>query len=129
MKASGTFEVNLSPQPLTIEHDSSLNAGRMNIDKTFEGPLQGKTSGEMLSVMNGERSAGGYVAIEIFKGSLNGLSGSFAFQHYGKFDSSDQSLLLEVVPGSGEGDLVGISGKMIIRNEGKQHYYDFDGEV
>ena len=35
MKASGTFEVNLSPQPLTIEHDSSLNAGRMNIDKTY----------------------------------------------------------------------------------------------
>jgi hypothetical protein len=38
------------------------------------------------------------------------------------------SLLLEVVPDSGTGELAGISGKMSIRMEDGQHFYDFDYE-
>jgi hypothetical protein len=38
-----------------------------------------------------------------------------------------KSLLnIEVVPDSGTGDLTGISGKLSIRIENGQHFYDFD---
>lgn len=126
---TGKFHVKLTPQELSYAHDTVLNAGRMNIDKTFEGTLSGNSRGEMLSVMNGDKSGGGYVAVEIFEGTLEGASGSFALQHYGKFGKSGQSLVLEVVPSSGVGELTGISGKMNIRIEEKQHFYDFVGEV
>jgi hypothetical protein len=38
-------------------------------------------------------------------------------------------LLLEVVPGSGTGQLSGLSGEMAIRIEDGQHYYDFEFEL
>jgi hypothetical protein len=38
-------------------------------------------------------------------------------------------LLLEVVPNSGTRELVGLSGKMSIRMEEGEHYYDFDYEL
>lgn len=126
---TGKFEVKLTPQEVSFKHNSTLNAGRLNLDKTFEGSLSGKSHGEMLSVLAGDKKAGGYVAMEVFEGTLEGKKGSFALQHYGKFDASGQSLVLEVVPGSGEGELAGIFGKLAIRNEEKQHYYDFEGEV
>lgn len=101
----------------------------MNIDKTFEGTLSGHSNGEMLSITAADQSAGGYVAMEVFKGSLDGREGSFALQHYGKYDSSGQSLVLEIVPGSGEGELKGITGKMNIRREDGKHFYDFEWEI
>lgn len=129
ISVTGKFNVKTAPQSTTIEHDTSLSAARLSLDKTFEGALTGRSRGEMMSIMNSDKSAGSYVAMEVFEGTLEGVSGSFALQHYGKFDSSGQSLLLEVVPGSGEGELAGISGKMSIRNEEKQHYYDLEVEV
>ena len=119
----------MDPQSTTINHKTSLNVARLSLVKTFEGSLSGRSRGEMMSIMNNDKSAGSYVALEVFEGSLEGRQGSFALQHYGKFDSSGQSLLLEVVPGSGEGKLAGISGKMSIRNEDKQHYYDLEVEI
>ena len=128
-KITGKFQVKLTPQEVSFKHNSTLNAGRLNIDKTFEGALSGVSHGEMLSILVGDKKAGGYVAMEVFEGTLEGRAGSFALQHYGKYDSNGQSLVLELVPGSGDGQLVGISGKMHIRIEEKQHFYDFEGEI
>ena len=50
-------------------------------------------------------------------------------QHYGKFDSAGQSLTLEILPGSGEGELATIKGSMDILVEEGVHYYDLTVEV
>ena len=48
MRASGTFEVKLTPQPQDeISGDASL--GRMLIDKQFHGDLEAPSKGQMLS--------------------------------------------------------------------------------
>ena len=101
----------------------------MNIDKTFEGSIDGHSKGEMISILNSGKNAGGYVAVEVFEGKVEGKLGSFALQHYGKFEASGQTLTLEVVPGSGEGELAEVIGSMNIRIEGGAHYYDFEGEI
>ena len=59
----------------------------MNIDKTFEGSIDGHSKGEMISILNSGKNAGGYVAVEVFEGKVEGKLGSFALQHYGKFDA------------------------------------------
>ena len=83
----------------------------------------------MLTVTTPVEGSAGYVAIEQVTGTLSGKSGSFTLQHYGKMHQDEQTLLLEVVPNSGTGELVGISGKMTIRIEGGRHYYEFDYQL
>lgn len=120
IKATGTFEVKLTPQPI------AEGLGRMTIDKTFSGDLEGSSVGEMLSAMGGVKGSAGYVAIEKVTGKLGGKSGTFVLQHSGSMDRGAPSLAVTVVPDSGTGELTGLSGKLGIRIEGGQHFYDFE---
>jgi Protein of unknown function (DUF3224) len=127
-RATGPFEVKLSPQPLHEEADGTP-MGRMSIDKQFRGALEATSKGEMLTAMGGVKGSAGYVAIEVVTGTLDGRRGSFALQHMGVMNRGVPTLSVSVVPDSGSGELDGISGKMnIIIAEGK-HSYDFEYSI
>ncbi|MDO8827839.1 DUF3224 domain-containing protein [Methylophaga sp.] len=129
MKAAGDFEVNLQPLDTYATGDGGINLGRMSIDKVFNGDLTAKSKGEMLSAMTTVKGSAGYVAIEQVSGSLSGKNGSFVLQHFGTMSHGNDHLVLEVLPDSGAGELIGLSGKMTIRIEGGKHYYEFDYEL
>jgi len=129
MKISGKFEVKLQPLAPYVKGVDGINLGRMSIEKTFSGELSATSNGEMLNVITTVEGSAGYVAIEQVSGTLSGRSGSFVLQHFGTMSQQGNALLLEVVPDSGTGELAGLSGQMSIRNEGGQHYYDFDYEL
>jgi hypothetical protein len=129
LKVSGKFEVNLQPLDSYANESDGNKLGRMSIDKTFNGELSAKSKGEMLSAMTPVQGSAGYVAIEQVTGTLSGKEGSFVLQHFATMNDQKNLLLIEVVPGSGTSGLKGISGKMSIRIENKQHYYDFDYEL
>jgi hypothetical protein len=80
-RASGTFEVKLSPQTMDDKTDASL--ARMSIDKQFHGDLEATSKGEMLSASTSVKGSAGCVAIERVSGTLTGRSGSFVLQHSG----------------------------------------------
>lgn len=120
-RATGTFEVKLTPQPIEGELLS-----RMTIDKQFHGDLAGTSKGEMLAAGTAVQGSAGYVAIERVSGTLNGRTGTFALQHSGTLTRGEPALVVTVVPDSGTGELVGLSGKMSIVIEGKKHRYTFD---
>jgi hypothetical protein len=120
-RATGTFEVKLAPQPIKGELLS-----RMTIDKRFHGDLEATSNGEMLAAGTAVEGSAGYVAIERVTGTLNGRTGTFALQHSGTMTRGTPSLVVTVVPDSGTGELVGLSGKMNIIIEGKKHLYTFD---
>lgn len=126
MKASGTFEVQLSPIEYSHPSKDELQLGRLSINKTFSGDLNATSRGEMLSARSSQPGMAGYVAIEQVSGSLMGKSGSFALQHYGTMNGEDSKLVLEVVPGSGSNELKNISGSMTIKIEDGKHFYAFD---
>jgi hypothetical protein len=123
--AKGTFEIKLAQMPLHYEvEDTKLE--RMSIYKEFHGDLEAISEGEMLSAFGRVNGSAGYVAIEQVKGTLHGKRGSFVLQHNGIMNRGEQQLHISVVPDSGTGELVGITGKMqIIIVEGK-HSYDFE---
>lgn len=129
MHILGKFVVNLQPLKPYARGNDGVNLGRMSIDKTFYGKLSATSKGEMLSVMTPVEGSAGYVAIEHVTGTLDSKEGSFALQHFGKMEQGENHLLLEVVPDSGTGALAGISGKMNIRIENGEHYYEFDYEI
>ncbi len=129
MKISGTFDVTLEPMDTYAEGQNGVTLARMSIDKTFHGELDASSSGEMLSAMTPVQGSAGYVAIEQVSGSLSGKSGAFVLQHFGTMNAGSNTLVLEVTPGSGTGELTGLKGEMAIRNEAGQHFYDFDYEL
>ncbi len=126
MKITGTFSVKMQPEALSIQAEEGMQLARISLDKTFEGELNAHSMGEMLSAVTSKPGSAGYVAIEQVIGSLSGKSGSFVLQHYGLMHQGENHLTLTVVPDSGTGELIGLSGSMDIRIEDGQHYYDFD---
>ncbi|MEO8436651.1 MAG: DUF3224 domain-containing protein [Pyrinomonadaceae bacterium] len=122
--ARGTFEVKMSPQVDDKAGDQPV--GRMSIDKRFHGALEGTSKGQMLAVMTEVKDSAGYVAMERVNGTLDGQSGSFALQHSGTMKRGAQDLTITVVPDSGTGQLVGLTGKMIINIADGKHSYEFD---
>jgi hypothetical protein len=125
-RAKGPFDVKLVP--LAAEAGSVV--GRMSIDKTFAGDLAGTSVGQMLAWQNPDRSSGGYVAIEQVTGALHGKQGTFVLQHAATMDRGAPSLKIIVVPGSGTGELQGLTGSLNIEiAKGGAHSYVFDYEL
>ena len=127
-RATGTFEVKLTPQPADQYADGTAVA-RLTIDKTFTGALQATSNGQMLSAMGGVKGSAGYVAIERVSGTLAGRRGSFVLQHSGTMDRGAASLSVSVVPDSGSDELAGLAGTMQIKIEGGLHSYEFSYTV
>ena len=123
--ASGTFEVRLTPQTMS-DSAAGPTLGRMSIDKQFHGDLEGTSNGEMLTGGTVASGSGGYVAMELVSGILQGRHGSFVLQHSGTMTPSSQQLTISVVPGSGTGHLMGLAGTMKITIADGKHSYDFE---
>lgn len=126
MKIQGKFDVTLNPLETFAAGVEGLMLGRLSIEKTFHGDLSAKSRGEMLSAKTTVKGSAGYVAIEQVEGSLSGMKGSFALQHFGIMNAGQSRLILEVVPDSGTRELVGLSGSMEIKIESGQHFYVFE---
>ncbi len=120
--ATGVFDVKVTP----LVTDKEAFPGRMSIDKQWHGDLEGTSKGEMLTAGTDVKGSGVYVALEQFTGTVAGRKGSFMLHHTGIMTRGAPQLSISVVPDSGTGQLVGITGTMnIIITDGK-HSYDFE---
>lgn len=124
-RASGTFEVTLTPLGMNEEAEETM-LGRMSIDKQFHGDLEATSKGEMLSAGTAVEGSAGYVAIEKVSGTLNGRSGSFILQHNATMNRGTPQLNIMVVPDSGTGELEGLAGSMSISITGGKHFYELE---
>lgn len=124
-RASGPFEVKLTPQPAGDKPEGAL-LGRMAIDKQYRGDLEASAKGEMLTAGTAVKGSAGYVAIEHVSGTLHGKSGTFILQHTGTMTRGAPQLSITVVPDSGTGQLAGLAGKMAINIVEGKHAYEFE---
>lgn len=124
-RASGSFDVKLSPQAAQDEAEAAFLA-RMSIDKRFHGDLDATSRGLMLAAGTATQGSAGYVAIEHVTGTLLGRSGSFVLQHSGTMTRGAPQLSITVVPDSGTGQLLGLSGRMSIDIVDGKHFYGFE---
>ncbi|HEY0052308.1 MAG TPA: DUF3224 domain-containing protein [Caulobacteraceae bacterium] len=120
--ARGTFDVTVTPVP-PAEGAPAYGHMRLSIAKTFHGDIRGTSSGEMLG-SQGPENSGAYVALEVVTGTLGGRSGTFALAHRGLMDAGATELSIVVVPGSGTGELTGLTGTFDLKIEGGEHRYD-----
>lgn len=125
-KVSGEFSVGMTAQ--AAEADAPA-IGRMLLDKQYHGALEARGAGQMLATHGSVAGSAAYVALETVTGALQGRQGSFSLVHHGLMAQGRPSLVISVVPDSGTGDLAGLSGRMDIRVEGHQHFYDFEFDL
>jgi hypothetical protein len=129
MQAKGAFDVKITPQASDLAPEGP-NLGRMSLEKQFHGDLYATAKGEMITAAGlAVKESAAYSAVERVSGTLGGKKGSFALQHTGIMTRGTPSLTITVVPDSGTGELTGLTGKMDIIIDGKQHSYVFDYDI
>ncbi|GAA2995047.1 DUF3224 domain-containing protein [Actinokineospora diospyrosa] len=100
-----------------------VDLGHTVIRKTFSGGLVATSEVHMTSAVVAAAGSAAYVAIERVEGTLDGRRGSFVLQHSATADSSGQSLVVTVIPGTGTGELSGLTGTLEITKNGDEHTY------
>jgi hypothetical protein len=123
--ATGSFEPGVKPLPADFPAAPTL--GRMTLNKTLHGGIEGTSTGQMLTAMTETKSSAGYVAVEVVTGKVDGHTGTFSLIHIGLMDKGKPTLTVTVVPDSGTGELTGLTGTftITIAPDGK-HTYTFD---
>lgn len=87
------------------------------VRKQFEGDLAAESEARLLMCQadTEDITAGaGYVASEVVRGALHGREGSFVMQHWGLSADGSERTGGHIVPGSGTGDLTGLTGSVEI---------------
>jgi len=111
--------------------DHSTVSGRKlthaKITTTLTGDLVG-TSEQEFSMFYGEDGTAHYVGLEQVTGKLAGRTGSFVLQHTGKYENGIAASTFTVVPGSGTGELRGLTGKGAGEAEGDKAPYPLEFE-
>ncbi len=107
------------PRTLDFANESGVDYGGLKLSKTFSGAIEGSSTVEMLYTRtpgeNGSYAGAGYVALERISGSVDGRHGSFALLHISTVVGNEPPLSrYPISPGSGTGDLAGLSGVGLI---------------
>ncbi len=127
--ATGIFEVAMEPTEVSAAEGADVVA-RFVLAKSYTGDLKAKGRGQMLAATTARDGSAGYVAIEHIEGTLAGVDGSFAIQHFGIMNRSTPTLQVLIIPDSGTGELVGISGELAINiDERGTHSYKLTYEL
>jgi hypothetical protein len=123
MTAKGTFDVKVTPQAPDADAGPF---GRLLLDKQYHGALAATSKGQMLGTQFEPEGSGAYVAMELVSGTLDGKRGTFMLQHNGTMSKGVSTMHVTVIPNSGTDQLKGISGRMTIIIEGKEHRYELE---
>ncbi|WP_423924819.1 DUF3224 domain-containing protein [Candidatus Palauibacter sp.] len=103
------------------------------VRKQFGGDLVAESEARLMMCQadTSDISAGaGYIASEVVRGSLAGKQGTFVMQHWGLSADGREQTGGHVVPGSGTGDLKGLTGSVEISVDGEgAHTLTIDYEL
>ncbi|HJB11046.1 MAG TPA: DUF3224 domain-containing protein [Candidatus Brachybacterium merdavium] len=113
MTSTATFTIEMHPGQSLID-----GSARFDFTKTWNGALEGTSHGAMLTAGDPATGSAGYVALEIFDGTLEGRGGTIALQQLGTMDAGEPQLQFVLAPGSGTGELAGVTGTLTIESVG-----------
>jgi hypothetical protein len=108
-RAVSTF-VNHRHDAETYDDSEGAVLGRIHIERSFQGDLEGVATAELLTA-TAENGAAVYLALDRISGRLDGREGSFVLHHRGLPSADGAEIDGAIVPGSGTGELKGIAGK------------------
>lgn len=107
--ANGGFEIDKwdeKPAGITV----GPKVTRATVTQRFTGDIKGSGTTEYVMVYRPDKTAD-YSGVQIINGAVGVRKGSFALLVRGKYDGKEAVTKWEVVPGTGKGDLKGLTGK------------------
>jgi hypothetical protein len=87
--------------------------------QSFTGDIEGDGGVHWLMLYRPDKTAQ-FVGMQRISGTIGGRRGTVVLSAQGVHDGKGSRIMLEVVPGSGSGDLEGISGKGKLENPGRK---------
>ena len=101
---------------------------KASVAKTFSGDIEGEGHVEYLMAYRSDGSAT-FVGLERVVGRIGDKTGSFVLQRVGIFENGQAKESYSVVPGSGSGDLDGLTGNgQSSVGHGMEHPFELDYE-
>jgi len=107
--ATSRFAIQNWEEKAYSEGDNLPKLSRASVSKAFTGDLEGEGRVEYLMMYRSDGSAS-FVGFERVVGRIGGKAGTFVLQRTGVFESGQAKETYVVVPGSGTGDLSGLTG-------------------
>lgn len=126
-QATGDFTVTGMTEDTYQERENG-KLTRAGGTQEFSGALEGTGSVEWLMCY---RDGGAeYVGMQLVTGKLDGRLGSFVLSAVGEYGGTTSTMRLEIVAGSGTGELSGISGSgAFVAGPGPQGHYTLDYQL
>ena len=105
-----------------------MELSRVHISRTLSGDLEGESTAELMIAKS--EGGGGYVGHDRVTGTLQGRTGGFVFQHTGAMGPEGITNTGVIVPGTGSGDLEGITGDgRMLADEAGNHTLTLEYEL
>ena len=108
--ANAQFVINSWDEKPYDESQELPKMTRAAVTKTFTGDIEGEGQVEYLMMYRSDGSAT-FVGLERVVGRIAGKAGSFVLQRSGMFEGGVAKESYSVIPGSGTGELQGLSGE------------------
>ncbi|WP_313022809.1 DUF3224 domain-containing protein [Mobilicoccus sp.] len=127
-RTQATFEVvDWQDQPVESTVTTGTPIGLALMRKEFHGDIEGWSQTHFLAAYDPTTNTGTYLAIESFTGSVDGRAGTLAIAHSAttRPERGREHELVVIVPGSGTGDLAGLTGTgaVVIDDDGTHHLH------
>lgn len=107
--ANGTFGFTSWDEAPWDESDDALKLTRAEVANEFHGDIEGTSSLVYLTAYLPDGTAS-FTGQERVTGRIGDREGSFILMHAGSYASSRVTATTTVIPGSGTGDLAGLTG-------------------
>ena len=116
MKAKGTYSVKIWEENLYDQISSEMKMTKASVEYSISGEINGKAVVEYLmfykfyDANDQHKSSAVYIGIMRFTGNVQGKEGSFAIEDHGTFENGGANSTLQIIAGSGLGELKNIQG-------------------
>jgi len=132
LRISGSYQVRKWDEKTYDVFEDRTKATRATVKYAFSGDIEGVANVEYLMFYRSfdpkdpHKAEVQYVGMIKIAGKLRGRSGSFALTDNGKFEAGTASSNLSIIPGSGTGELSGISGSGSYTADRSGYAYEID---
>jgi hypothetical protein len=107
--AEVVFEVTSWAEEQAGGLEGTMKVTTARIGQRFKGDIEAETVTDTVMAY-GDDGTADYVGYQRVSGRIGDREGTFVLQSVGRFDGSEARSALEVVPGSGTGQLTGLRG-------------------
>ncbi|MEV0123900.1 DUF3224 domain-containing protein [Streptomyces sp. NPDC050703] len=109
-RVTGTFTFTHWDERPVAGEDGGVRIARADVSNDFRGGIESTATSCQYTIAYLGESGGAYVGHEFIEGTLDGREGSFVIEQRGSFVADGIECAFTVLPGSGTGELAGLSG-------------------